>query len=736
MLANPPRALSLTSIQTDRRRFIMGAAAAAGGLLIGLKARGAAAAGEAAPAEAATPNPLTGYVLITPDNKVTVLSSQFEMGQGPYHGLATLVVEELGADWSQVEVIGASGNAKLYGNIMWGGTVQGTGGSTSMSTSFDRYRIAGATARTMLVEAAAAEWNVPAGEITVAAGMLSHASGKQGSFGDFAAKAAALPVPQDVALKDRADWTLIGDEKLRRLDSKPKTNGTQPFTIDLKLPGMLTAVVAHPPKFGATVTSFDASEALKVRGVTDVVQIHRGVAVVAENMWAAIKGREALSVTWDEAAAETRGTAEIFEQYRALAKQAPGAVARNDGDTAGALASADKVIEATYEFPFLAHAAMEPLNAVARGNPDGTLEVWGGLQIPDLYRFVASKVAEIPPENITMHMLPSGGGFGRRAVADGDVISEAVAIARAIGYRAPVKVQWTREDDMKGGRYRPAYVHTVKAGLDADGRIVAWDNHIVGQSILKGTPFEEAMVKNGVDHTTVEGAYNIPYGVPNVAVGLTTTDVTVPVLWWRAVGSTHTAYAVETFIDEVAGVTGKDPYQFRMDMLKDHPRHAAVLKLAAEKSDWGKPPPEGRHRGIALHESFNSVVAHVAEISMDGVDPVVHRVVVAVDCGTAINPDVILAQLEGGTGFGLGAILAEEVTLTGGEVDQTNYDAYTPLRIDRMPQIDVHIVPSDANPTGVGEPGVPSIGPAVANAIAAATGRRIRSLPMNKSMAS
>ena len=719
--------------KTTRRRFLIGASAVAGGLMVGFTPR-RSHAGETAENEAI--NPLLGYVLIAPDNKVTVLSSQFEMGQGTYHGIATLVVEELGADWAQIDVRGVGGDPRLYGNLTWGGAVQGTGGSSSMATSFDRYRQAGATARAMLVNAAAAAWSVPASEIEIEKGVLAHASGKRGTFGDFAAAAAALPVPQDISLKNGAEWTEIGNPRLRRYDSAAKVDGTQKFIIDLKLPGMLTAVIAHPPRFGGTIKSFDASDALAVRGVSDVVAIDRGVAVVAENMWAAMKGRELLQVEWDDSASEKRGTAEIMADYRAKANETPTANARADGDVAAVMASAEQIVEATYEFPYLAHASLEPLNAVARLNADGTLEVWGGHQMPSLYRGITAQISGVAPEKIVMHVMKTGGSFGRRAVADADVVAESVMVAKAIDFRAPVKVQWTREDDMTGGRYRPAYVHKLRAGLDANGKLIAWDGHIVGQSILTGTPFEGGMVRDGVDLSSVEGANNIPYAIPNISVGLTSTDVAIPVLWWRAVGSTHTAYAIESFIDEVAVAAGVDPYEFRMDLLKEHPRHAAVLRLAAEKAEWGAPLPEGRSRGIAVHESFSSVVAHVAEISMENGVPRVHRVVAAVDCGIAINPNVIEAQIEGGTGFGLGAVLGEELTLSAGIVDQTNYDAYTPLRVDRMPSVEVHIVPSQNPPTGVGEPGVPSIGPAVANAVAAATGQRIRSLPMNKTLAS
>ena len=523
--------IDTAGIETSRRHFLLGSAAVAGGLLVGFKPLRAVVAG----------NALNGYIHIGSNNKVTILSSQFDMGQGPYHGIATLVIEELGADWSQIDVQGAAGNTKLYGNLMWGGAVQGTGGSTSMATSYDRYRQAGAAAREMLVAAAAKDWGVPATQISVAGGRLKHASGRSATFGKFAADAAKMPAPKDVKLKDASSWTQIGNPDLRRFDSAPKANGTHDFTIDLKLDGMLTAVIAHPPKFGATVKSFDATAAKNVRGVTDVVQIPRGVAVVAEHMWAAIKGREALTVEWDESQAETRGSAEILAQYRKQADNPPQASARKEGDTASAMASAAKVVDATYEFPYLAHAAMEPHNAVARRNADGTLEVWGGHQIPDLYQAISAKIAGITPDKVTMHVMKTG------------------------------------------GRYRPAYIHRFRAGLDSQGNLIAWENHIVGQSIVQGTPFA-GLIQNGIDKTSVEGASNIPYGIPNISVGLTTSDVKVPVLWWRAVGSTHTAYAVESFLDEVAAEAGKDPYTFRMELLKDHPRHAAVLKLAAEKA--------------------------------------------------------------------------------------------------------------------------------------------------------
>lgn len=726
-------AMPATRVQASRRQFLIGAVATATGLAVGFRMLGAtsAAASETAGEEAHAFSP---YLTIDSNGKVTVLSSQFEMGQGSYHGLATLVAEELEADFSTIEVQGAAGNVQAYGNIAFGGAIQGTGGSTSMMTSWERYRNAGAAARTMLVAAAAAEWNVPAAEISVERGIIKHPSGKQGGFGDFAAKAAAMPVPSEMVLKQPSDWTLIGNADLKRYDSAGKTNGTEQYTIDVKLPGMLTAVMIHPPVFGGKVKSFDATEAKNLPGVVDVVEIPRGVAVVGEHMWAALKGRDAVTVEWDESGAEKRSTGELAQMYRDLAANPPAAIAHEHGDVDAALAGAANVLEATFEFPYLAHAALEPLNAVARKNADGTVEVWGGHQFPDVYQALTAEIAEVTPDKVRLHVMKSGGSFGRRAVADGDVVVEAVHIAKALGFRAPVKVQWTREDDMRAGRYRPAYTHAIKAGLDDAGNLVAWSNHIVGQSIMSGT-IMEGMVQNGVDPTSVEGAVHLPYAIPNQTVGLTTTQTGVPPLWWRAVGSTHTAFVVEVFMDEVAETAGRDPIEYRLSMMEPDSRHATILKMVAEKAGWDTPAAEGRFRGVSVAESFGSVVAQIAEVSLDGSGGIkVERVVAAVDCGVAINPDQIRAQVEGGIGFGLGAILGEEITLTEGQVDQGNYDLYTPLRIDAMPKVEVHILTSANPPSGIGEPGVPPIGPAVANAAYKALGKRIRVMPFAKSL--
>ncbi len=711
--------------KASRRDVLKGVGAAGAGLILGfnwLDGRRAAmaAAGDFAP---------NAFVRIAPDSSVTVISKHFEMGQGTTTGIPTILAEELDADWAQVKVEFAPSDPTRYNNLLFG-PAQGTGGSTAMANSYKQLREAGAAARALLVRAAAETWKVPFEEITITGGLVEHKkSGKTSSFGALVEKAATLPMPADITLKDPKDFKLIGSA-LPRKDSKDKAHGRAQFTIDVKLPGMLTAVVARPPRFGGTVKSFDATEAKKVKGVVDVVQIPVGVAVLGNGFWAAKTGADALKIEWDDSAAEKRGTAQIVTEYKALLDK-PGAVARKDGDAEAALKGAGKVIEAVFEFPYLAHAPMEPMDCVVQLSAD-KCEIWSGCQFPTIDHAVAAAVSGLKPEQVVINTLYAGGSFGRRANAAGDFTFEAVAIAKAIGGRAPVKLVWTREDDIRGGRYRPLYVHKLRAALGKDGKIAGWHHRIVGQSILGGTPFESMMVKDGIDITSVEGAIQPPYEMGNFYLDLHTTKTGVPVLWWRSVGSTHTAYAVETMMDELAEAAGKDPLEFRRGLMSKHPRHLAVLNLAAEKAGWGQPLPKGTARGIAVHESFNSFVAQVAEARIVDGKVKVDRVVCAVDCGVAINPDVIKAQMEGGIGYGLGAILHDEITLDGGEVQQSNFHDYIPLRINEMPKVEVHIVQSSADPTGVGEPGVPPIGPAVANAVYKLTKQRIRSLPMAK----
>lgn len=694
---------------------------------------------ESVPAAAPKPGAAfapSAFVRIAEDSTVTVICKHTEMGQGTYTGLPTIVAEELDADWAQVRAEGAPANAKLYNNLLWG-PAQGTGGSSSIANSYAQLRHAGATARAMLVAAAAKLWSVPADSITVAKGVVSHkASGKKSNFGSLAKLAATLPVPTEVRLKDPKQFVYIG-KRVSRTDSVAKTDGSAIYTQDLKLPGMLTAVVAHPPRFGAKVKSFDPARAKAVAGVVAVVGIPSGVAVVAKDFWSAKKGRDALTVDWEESQAVKASSTELVTQYRALA-QTPGAVARKDGDVTAALGKAAKRVEAEFEFPFLSHASMEPLNCVVQLGKDGC-EVWNGEQNQTGDQFAISKVLGLRPDQVKLNQLFVGGSFGRRANPQSDYVLEAVFIAKALSTSAtagaPIKLLWTREDDMQGGYYRPLYVHKVSAGLDAQGKPVVWLQRIVGQSIAAGTAFEPMMVKNGVDGTSVEGAANLPYAIPNLQVELHSPRSGIPVQWWRSVGSTHTAYSAETIMDELATLAGKDPVAFRTELLDKHPRHKGVLKLAADKAGWGKPLPAGkagdrRGRGVALHESFGSVVAQVAEVTV-AADGSFHvdRVVCAVDCGLAVNPDQVAAQMEGGIGYGLSAALSGAITVTQGAVDQSNFHDYQVLRMPEMPKIEVHIVPSTENPSGVGEPGVPVIAPAVANALFAATGKRLRKLP-------
>ena len=718
------------AVRPSRRTFLKAAGAfAAVGLTIGFEWAGTGRRALAATMPDATFAP-NAFLRVAPDNSVTVIAKHVEMGQGAYTGIATIVAEELDANWQDVRVESAPADAKRYANLAFG-TIQGTGGSSAMANSWMQLREAGAKARAMLVSAAAAQWQVPASELTTLDGSVHHVTtNRTATYGSLASAAARLPVPDTVTLKSPKDFRLIGHQ-LPRVDVPPKTNGTAQFTLDVTFPGMLVALLQRPPLFGATVKSFDASAAKAVPGVVSVVQVPGGVAVVAKGFWAAKQGRDALKVEWDDSKAEKRSSDAIMAEYRQLAEQ-PGMSARKDGDATKALAGAVKKISASYAFPYLAHAPMEPLDAVVKLTAD-SCEIWAGDQFQTVDQANAAHTAGLDPQQVKIHTLYAGGSFGRRANTQSDYIVEAVSIAKALGANGtPVKLQWTREDDIHGGLYRPMYFHKLDAGLSADGKLVGWRHRIVGQSILAGTPFASVMVKNGIDGTSIEGAANVAYAIPNLSVELTTTQTGVPVLWWRVVGSSHTAFAVEAFMDEAAHAARKDPFVFRRDLLAHEPRMRGVLELAAQKAGWdpAKPLPKGRGRGIAVAEAFKTFVAQVAEVSVDKDGNVkVERVVCAVDCGTPINPDVIAAQMEGGIGFGLGAALHSAITLKDGKVEQNNFDGYQVLRFAEMPKVEVHIVQSGEAPTGVGEPGVAPVGPAVANAIFAASGRRIHSLP-------
>jgi len=714
------------AVNTSRRQFLKGSAAA--GLIIGLQlpmgARGSAAA-------AAGPFVPNAFLRIAPDSTVTVVCKHIEFGQGPYTGIATILADEIDADWSQIRVVSAPADVEKYKNFAFG--AQGTGGSTAMANSWDQMRNAGAEARARLIAAAADLWGEDAKSITIEKGVVESPSGKSAKFGELVARAQQITLPGPFKPKDPSEWRLIGKD-VPRVDTPSKTDGSARFTIDVKLPDMLTCLVAHPSRFGAKVRSFDAADALAVPGVKEVFAVPQGVAVLAEGFWPAKKGRDALKIDWDEAGTETRSSADLIRDYLERSKTV-GDIARNEGDAEKSLAGAAKVIDATYTFPYLAHAPMEPNDCVIRRTEDGGAELLFGSQLQTVDQNVAAHVLGLKPEQVKIETLLAGGSFGRRATPTGDMAAEAAEVLKGAKHTGPIKVIWTREDDIKGGRYRPVFVHRVRGGLDADGNIVAWDQVIVGQSFMKGTLFEEHMVKNGVDQTMVEGASTLPYQIPNLRVSAHTAEVGVPTLWWRSVGSTHTGYATEVFLDQLADTAGIDPLDLRRKLLVKHPRHLAVLERAAEAAGWGEPMEKGKARGLAVHSSFNSFVAHVVEVSAgpDGM-PKIERVVCAADCGTAINPDVIKAQLEGGMGYGLSAALFGAIDLENGRITQSNFDDHRVLRINEMPPIEVHIIGSTEKPTGIGEPGVPTIAPALANAWARLTGERVNALPFSRSV--
>jgi isoquinoline 1-oxidoreductase subunit beta len=733
-------AQSVVDVAPSRRRFLQGAAGAGGALIVGAVIPLSGLAETAAPPVVGPPEPRPNlFVRIAPDNSVTIIIKHLDKGQGIATGLATIVAEEMDADWAQVRSEFAPADSKLYPNHFFG--IQATGGSTAVANSWDELRMAGAGAKAMLVAAAAAAWKVPAGEIVVAKGVISHkASGKSGPFGQFAKAAAALPTPTKVALKDPKSYSLIGNETLHRLDTAVKANGKAMYAMDVQRPGQVTAVIARSPRFGGTVTSVDDKAALKVPGVLDVISLPIGVAVIAKNTWSAIKGRDALKVEWDDSKAEKRSSEQMLADYRAALKT-PGVKAAARGDVAAAMAGAAKVVEAEYIFPYLAHAPMEPLNATIELTSDGGAEIWAGSQFQGVEQPTVAFILGTTPDKVKINTMWAGGSFGRRATPTADYVAEAAIVAKAMaakGRKAPLHLVWTREDDIQGGRYRPMVVHHLKAGLDKNGAIIAWEQRIATQSFIVGTPLAPLMVKDNVDASVVEGAADMPYKIPNMLVQQHLVESPVTTLWWRSVGHTHTAYAKEAFIDELAAAAGKDPLAFRLALLgNDHPRLSAVLKAAADKAGWDKPLASGpagalRARGIAVHESFRTYVAHVAEVTIAKGKVKVDRIVCAVDCGIAVNPNNVKAQIEGGTGFGIGHALRGAITLTDGKIDQRNFDGYEPLRMSEMPAVDVHIMASTNSPTGVGEPGVPSAAPAVANAVLKATGKPTRQLPFSK----
>jgi len=701
-----------------RREFLKNSALAAGGLTLGFYLPRKAGAGEAAAGNGTfAPN---AYVRVAPDNTITIILAKAEMGQNVYTVLPTVVAEELDVDPREIR-IEQSGVDAVY-NSPWF-PIMMTGGSSSVRTSYETLRKAGASARAMLLAAAAAAWSEPLASLTTENAFVIAKSGRKASYGELAAAAARQPVPQDVALKPESDFRLLGKD-VKRLDSELKVTGKAQFGLDVSLPGLRYAAVARPPVFGARLKTWDDSKARAMPGVVRVKQIPTGLAVIADSSWRAIKARDALEISWDEGDNGARSTPAMLEEYRELARK-PGYVIQDGGDFDTLAATADKVIEAQYEFPFLAHACMEPLNCTVRDH-GGKAEIWTGTQNPTLDRKYAAAALGYEPETIEIHTSFLGGGFGRRAASFSDFVVEAAHIAK--GERFPVKTTWTREDDMHGGQYRPMTVHRSRLALDKAGKPVAWHNRVVSQGLDGMLMFGSKM--ENFDDSQVEGLKDQPYAVPALTLEAHLVKSPVTCLWWRSVGHTHTAFLKETLIDEAAHAAGADPLDYRKGLLQAHPRFVDLLEKVGNMAGWGRKLPANTGLGVAIAESFGTIVAEVAQVKVTGKDIRAERVWCAIDCGFAVNPLGIKEQMESSIVYGLSAALYGEITISGGRADQDNFNNYPVVRMPAAPAIEVEIINSGAAMGGAGEPGTPPIFPAVGNAIFAATGKRLRSLPL------
>jgi len=710
----------------NRRNFLKASAVAGGGLLIAIslpKVVRRFAAGNSH----GEMIPINSFLRISDDSQIHIILSKIEMGQGIWTTLPMLIADELDCDWNKINVEhhpsgkGDDFNAPKF--------EQGTGGSSSTISQFDRYRMAGATARTMLIEAAAIKYGVQPGTCRTENGFVI-VGDKRISYGEVATDASKLPVPK-VKLREPAEWKYIGKSQ-KRLDGPEKINGQAVYGLDIRFPDLLTTVVAHAPVFGGKAKSFDANKAKSIEGVVAVIQIPTGIAVLAKNYWAAKLGRDALQIEWDAGPNQNMDSEQQLNDYRKLS-QTKGLSVRQKGNAAVALQKSKTKIEREFVFPYLAHSPMEPLNCTVRIDKD-TCEIWTGTQWPLLRQTEVAAFLELNPEQVKFNTPHMGGSFGRRGTFGADWVMEAVNIAKVSGRF--IKLIWSREDDIRGGYYRPVYLHRVQIGIDNKGIPSAWQHRIVGQSLFVNTALQDEIAPNGLDYSSVDGVNGSPYitPVPHHAVELITTTYGVPVSAWRSVGNTHTAFVMETLVDELAIMAGKDPVAYRRILLKDHPRHLAALNLASEKAGWEDQLKAGRFRGVAVHEAMGSFVCQVVELSIIDEKIIVHRVVCAIDCGLAVNPDGVHAQMEGCIVFGLTAALYGEITLEKGQVQQTNFNDYRMLRINEMPVIEVYIVPSSEKMGGAGEPGVPPIAPAVANAVFAATGKRIRRLPIEKEL--
>ncbi|MGA8049901.1 MAG: xanthine dehydrogenase family protein molybdopterin-binding subunit [Burkholderiales bacterium] len=698
----------------SRRSFLKGTAATGGGLVIGFVLPAAGRLAEAA----ATFQP-NAYLRIAADNRVTVVCGLSEMGQGVLTAIPMLVAEELDADWSKVRVEQAPVD-KAFNNPIFG--MQATGGSTSVRGHWEPMRKAGAAARAMLLAAAAETWKANKADCRTVNGMVVHKSGKKLSYGRLVAKASKQPVPANPKLKDPKEFKLLG-HGLRRLDTPAKVNGSAKFGLDVRLPGMLIAVMARPPVPGGKALSVDDSKAKAIKGVRQVIQIPQGVAVLADGYWPAKQGRDALEIKWDDgpnAGLSSEGVTRMLTEATAV----EGKVGRNEGDIHSVAAA--KAIEARYEAPYLAHACMEPMNCTAWVKSDG-VEIWAGTQSQGPSQGILGQVAGVAPGKVQVHTMFLGGGFGRRFAPDFTV--GATLLSKMSG--KPVKLVYTREDDMRAYYYRPASVTRFTGGLDAEGKPIAFSARVASPSIMEGSGFMK-IPPTGVDQLAVEGIADLPYDIPNLRIEYSRVEPGVQVWFWRSVGHSQNIFFSESFIDELAHEAGQDPFEFRRSLLGKQPRYKGVLEAAADKAGWGTPMPDGVHRGIAVAQSFGSYVAEVADVSVGQDGKVkVHRVVAAVDCGMTVNPEIIKRQIESAIVYGLSAMLYGRITFKDGRVEQGNFDSYPVLRMNEMPQVEVHIVPSTENPGGIGEPGLPALAPAVTNAIFAATGKRIRRLPID-----
>lgn len=721
-----------------RRDFLKLTALAGGGLAIAWTAPAALAADDAAPPASKKPADPSAFVTINPDNTVEIRVNRLDFGQGALTALPMLLAEELDVDWGQVGAsLAPAGD--VYKDPVFG--IQMTGGSAAVANSWVQYREIGAALRTMLVAAAAEQWQVPVSACTTKAGIVRSGT-RQATYASLAAAAAKQPVPDKVTLKPPSAYQIIGKGQ-RRIDALAGATGKKGYGIDMRLPNMKVALLLRAPTFGGQVDRFDAKQALAVKGVRDVFQVATdrggsGVAVIADGYWPAKQARDQLQVTWKAGVGGTVNSPALFASYREAAKNPQSIVVKGD---VSAAAGAAKHIGGEYQFPYLAHAPMEPLNATFEFTANGAT-VWAGTQFQTIDQAAVAQTLGLKPEQVSLITLPAGGGFGRRAVPTSDYLREGAAIARAWTERqgrqaGPLKVMWSREDDIKGGYYRPAHLHQVDVALNAQGEVIAWDHVIIGQSILKGTPFEAFMVKDGVDGTMTEGVAENVYAMP-LRLRITHPDVAVPVLWWRSVGNTHTAFVMETMVDEVARTAGTDPVAWRLARLnpKTHAHHIAALQLAVAKSGYGGPLPAGHAWGVAVHQSFGSVVAYVVDVSIEDGRPKVHQVTAGVHANQVVNPTAAEAQIQGGAVFGLAMTLPKfEITLKDGVVQQAQFTDYPPPRMPDAPPVAVYFVPSSDPPTGLGEPGVPAMAPAIANALAALTGKRLRNLPLNLSSA-